>query len=202
MFKSILVLESVWDAKTVKSKSVFPFVKEFANVNELEAHHQTFTDNASLCHWINVFHKSKAKKPKLLYIASHGNTGSIGGLKRNINFSTIIDAVRKAKSIEYVHLGSCFVGKADNLDKMLRKAKHIKLAFGYNAAVSWIDSTMVDILLWQRVIEERDKKTRGKKSSSIVRDFIYEEIPGLAKDLKLECVYRRGKKLYDWGVVK
>lgn len=66
MFKSILVLESPWDSDSVYSKSVWPFVSEFARAMALQAFHQSFSDKKSFLHWVQQFNSEKISGEKLL----------------------------------------------------------------------------------------------------------------------------------------
>jgi len=196
MFKSILVLESIWDSTTVKSKSVWPFVSEFANVNGINAYHQVFTDKDSFCHWIKLFDKERATKPKLLYIATHGNIARISGLNHEINFNTILSEIRKTKTIQYVHFGTCYIGNPENLKLLLEKSKKVTMVSGYNKEVDWIDSTLFDIMLWGRIIS-RENNDKGKKSHSVVKDFVSEEVLGLADNLGFQFAYRYGDRIFE-----
>jgi hypothetical protein len=193
MFKTILVLESPWDPHSVKSKSVWPFVNEFANVYNIAAHHQMFTDKLSFQHWVQRFHKEKLSEPKLLYVAAHGGAGRIGGLKKDINGTTIVEACKKAKSIKYIHFGSCLFGTEDNLSNLLKSAKHLQWAAGYDKEVAWVDSTLFDVMLWGR-IGMRDCASTGKKFHTIAKELL-SEIPGLAKNLGFRFQYRYGKAI-------
>jgi len=193
MFRSILVLETPWVTESVKSASVWPFISEFANAMDLYAYHQIFTDTNSFCHWINVFNKEKnITMPKLLYIAAHGGVGQICGLKNRINGSTIIEKLKKSKTINYVHFGSCLFGNIPNLESLLKKAKHIKMAAGYKKTVDWVDSTAFELMLWQRIATRVDD-TKNLKLHTIVKEFVKDEVPGLAISLGFRCSYRYGK---------
>src|SRR5579862_3235608 len=125
MFKTILVLESPWDSKSVRSKSVWPFVSEFARATDIKAFHQSFSDKNSFCYWIARYNKEKLANPKLLYVAAHGRDGRISGLQKDINGITIRAALKKAKKIKYVHFGSCLYGTPHNLTQLLKEARHL-----------------------------------------------------------------------------
>jgi hypothetical protein len=189
----MLVLESPWDPKSVKSKSVWPFVSEFAGAIGIKAFHQTFSDKGSFCHWIARYNKEKLTDPKLLYVATHGSDGRISGLQRDINGITIRAALKRAKNIRFVHFGSCLYGTPDNLTQLLKEARHLLWAAGYNKSVDWVDSTLFDVLLWGR-IAQRDKHTKGLKTHTLAKDCL-EEVPGLSKNLGFCFQYRYGKKI-------
>jgi len=193
VFKSILVLESPWDDSSVESPSVWPFVSEFAKARGIRAYHQAFLDKASFIHWVETFNGEKLSEPKLLYIATHGQTGRISGLQKEINKRTIIATLKKATNIAFVHFGSCFFGSEQNLDELLSSATHIKWAAGYDQLVDWVDSTLFDILLWGR-IESRDEETKGQKTHKVATRLL-EQVAGLAQNLGFRFQYRYGDKI-------
>lgn len=195
MFKSILVLESVWDDQNIRSKSVWPFVSEFAKASNLLAFHQSFSDKHSFEHWIECYNREPLKGKKLLYIAAHGTGGRVSGLNRQINGATITSAMKKAKNIQFVHFGSCFYGKESNLSNLLSEVEHIRWTAGYQKSVDWVDSTLFDIMLWRRIAnrDPEDEDLRGTRTHTVAKKLI-REIPGLAKNLGFRFQYRyRGK---------
>jgi len=175
MFKSILVLESSWDKDTVDSQSVWPFIREFANVIGLHAHHQTFSDKNSFEHWINLYNHEKLPKDKLLYIAAHGSKNQINGLSSSINRESVFTILKRSKNLKFIHFGSCNFGNDENLGLVLKNAKHIKWAAGYSKSVDWIDSTLIDILFWHRQ-NSHDTNNKGLKTQNRTR-ILYEDIP-------------------------
>lgn len=195
MFKSILVLESPWGARSVESKSVWPFVSEFAKAMDLSAFHQVFQDKASFCHWIEVFNGESVQKPKLLYVAAHGTEGRIKALRKKINGQTVVSALQKAKKIRYVHFGSCLFGNDSNLSLLLGRARHIRWAAGYENVVDWVDSTLFDIMLWRRICI-RDWTTKGIKSHTLAQELV-SETAGLARNLGFRFQYRYRKNLWS-----
>lgn len=193
MFKSILVLESPWNSDSVESKSVWPFVNEFARATGLSAYHQTFLDKNSFEHWVSQYNKEDIVSPKLLYVAAHGGSGRISGLQKEINSKTIISTLKKAKNLKFVHFGSCLFGTENNLETLLCEAKHLHWAAGYEKSVDWVDSTLMDVMFWRR-IASRDEDTKGRKTHSITRELIA-AIPGLVNALGFRLQYRYGDKI-------
>lgn len=195
MFKSILVLESPWDRSSVYSKSVWPFVSEFARAMALQAFHQSFSNKDDFCHWVQQFNSEKVAQLKLLYVAAHGMDGRISGLEKSINGKTIYDALQKAKNIKYVHFGSCLCGSEANLDNLLKHAKHISWAAGYETSIDWVDSTLFDVMLWGR-IARRNSETKGLKTHTLVHKLLEKEITGLAQNLGFRFHYRYRKNIW------
>jgi hypothetical protein len=192
---TIFVLESSWDKENpLKISSVMPFVSEFAKQRGIKAYYQVFTDTRSFSHWINEFNKV-ATPSSLLYIASHGNRGSLYALNGGIKRGSIVNALAKAKNIKYVHFGACLFGSSENLNLILKKCKHFQWAAGYNKSVDWINSTLFDILLWGRITTREDHE-KSKKTQTIVKDIAENQAAGLVSELGFEYVYRYGKNIY------
>lgn len=196
MFKSIMVLEVPWDRNAVDSISVWPFVSEFARACKTRAYYRTFSDSPSFRHWVERFDKERlpgGKGGKLLYVAAHGDKGRIAGLRKRINCRTIVNSCAAAKSIGFVHFGSCFFGNEQNLDLLLKSAKKLVWVAGYEKDVDWVDSTLFDLMLWGR-IKMRDSASKGKQFQTIAEEFC-EELEGLAVNLGFRFHYRRGKDI-------
>lgn len=194
MIKTIFVLESTWNSENpLENCSVMPFVSEFAKQRNIKAYHQVFTDSKSFAHWVKHFNKA-ASSSSLLYIAAHGNSNSIEGLQGHIKSVTVLDALKKAKNIKYLHFGSCLFGGEINLKWILKNAKHFHWAAGYNKSVDWVDSTLFDILLWGR-ISARDEESKNIKTHTIVKDIVDNQVSGLTETLGFTYCYRYGTKI-------
>jgi len=191
MIKSILVLESPWDTESLRSQSVWPFVSEFCHIMGVEPLYRTFHDSASLAHWVEVFHSEHQASSKLLYVAAHGHRSRISALTA-VNHSTVADILKRAKSIEYVHFGSCSFGNEVSLRGLMKAARHVRWIAGYDTDISWVESTLFDILFWHRVLF-RDDETKGKHQTTLMTE-LYQNNP-LAKEMGFTVCYRRGRSV-------
>jgi hypothetical protein len=189
MFKSVLVLESVWRPKEIESYSAFPFVLEFGRVCGIGVYYQTFTDARTLSHWVRIFNTSDAPGPRLLCFAAHGKKRQLVGLQKYIDMAVILKACRNAKSIEFVHFGCCLIGNRQNLFRLLRSCEHIRWASGYDANADWIDSMVWDLSLWRRLIYRDEWK--GRRFYAIVESIVGENRK-LARKLGFQFLYRQG----------
>jgi hypothetical protein len=197
MFKSILVLESPWDNERVESTSVWPVVSEFSRVCGIKAYHQVFVDAASFRHWVEVFSADKSLKSKLLYIAAHGGQGRINGLRSRINSTTILESLREASGIKYVHFGSCFFGNDDNLRSLMDEAPHLRWVAGYRRSVDWIESTAMDLMFWRR-IAVRDDENEGMRTMKMA-ESLYRDMNGLVNKLEFNFFCRYGENINKLG---
>ena len=189
MIKSILVLESPWDTESLRAQSVWPFVSEFCHIMGIEPLYRTFHDSASLSHWVDVYHHEHQGSSKLLYIAAHGHRSRLSALT-SVNHSTVADILKRAKSIDYVHFGSCWFGNEESLTRLMKSARHVRWIAGYDTDISWVESTLFDILFWHRVLF-RDDDHKGKHQATLMNE-LYQNNP-LAKEMGFTICHRRGR---------
>jgi hypothetical protein len=197
MFKSILVLESTWDHESLEQISVWPFISEFANVKNLRAYYKTFSNKAALEHWVKLYNQEDSPRGKLLYIAAHGSMGSIAGLHANINGTTIRELLKQCPDIPYVHFGTCNFGSQRNLEKLLSEVDHLRWAIGYDQSINWIDSTLFDLMIWNRIAgrDPDDETIRARRAHTLVKELLDDSGNGLAKKLGFSFQYRYGDKV-------
>lgn len=187
--KTIFILESSWDYENpVENSSVVPFVTEFGRQRSVNIYYQFFTDTKSFCHWINEFDKTK-KPNALLYIAAHGKKGSLSGLTSSINRKTILYELKKLRNIKYVHFGSCLFGNKSNLLRLVKISKHLQWVAGYNEEIDWLNSTLFDLLLWNRLVLREDND-KGKLTHTIVSDLAEKHSGGLTNELGFVFAYK------------
>lgn len=197
MFKSILVLESTWDHASLDQISVWPFISEFANVKNIKAYYKPFSNKAALEHWVKQYNQDPIAGGKLLYIAGHGEKGTISGLKSNINGASIREMLKNCPNIQYVHFGTCSFGSRKNLESLLYEIDHLRWAIGYDEEVNWIDSTLFDIMVWNRIAarDPDDEAIKGKKSHTLIKELVDIHVDGLAKSLGFSFQYRYRDKV-------
>ncbi len=195
MIHHLLVLEAPWNEDTIRSNSVWPFVSEYCRIREIEAHRQHFTDLASFRHWVRCYSNEKLDGRRLLYIAAHGNPGSLAALSRSLNASSIIDSLAEAPKIDYVHFGSCLFGNHGNLDRLMQQAAHLRWAAGYDVEIPWIESMAFDLMFWSKVDGRcEDDETPRRQPHRGVTDLLGYASP-LAEKLGFRFYYRHSGRL-------
>lgn len=197
MIKSIFILESSWDSDApLEDYSVLPIISEFAKQRDIKTYHKNFTDLKSFKHWVEKFNK-ECSKGALLYIAAHGNKGSIDGLNTRINFTSVVDVIKGAKNIQFVQFGSCLVGNSSNLETLMKKAKHLRWVAGYNKSIDWVDSALFEILLWSRISPVgRQDNEKNIKTHTIVANILEHEVKGLTKAFGFNFIYKYGENIW------
>lgn len=105
-----------------------------------------------------------------LYIAAHGNDGSVFGLGNcEISRTVLRNMMRDAntnKTICGIYFGSCLVANKENALFWLKSTPptHLQWIAGYENSVDWIDSSAVDMIFWSKYLHER-KLNRSRKKN-------------------------------------
>ncbi len=190
MIECIFVLEGPWDERSIAPESLWPFVHQFAEVAGVHSFHRSFSDRKSFRHWLKVFNRhKKAPTNRILYIATHGSPGQLGGLFGGIQTKTIFKAICKAKSLQGVHFGCCEFGRPARLRQVLEEAKDLTWAAGYGCDIEWVDSTLFDIIFWNCLLPDED--VPGTHFYTRMKQFLH-DVGGLADRLQFSVAYRRG----------
>ncbi|HTM65640.1 MAG TPA: hypothetical protein VL093_04935 [Flavipsychrobacter sp.] len=197
MIKKIFVLESSWDSENpLEHHSVMPIITELTKQRNIKAYHQVFTDAKSFAHWVAKINDASTSG-SLLYIAAHGNRGSLSGVNGSIQRQTIVRHITRAKNIDFIHFGCCLFGNVSNLELIMKKAKHLTWVAGYEKEVDWVDSSLFDIFLWSRISHvARSSMDRKLKTSTIVQNVIEKQVNGMVKELGFNFACRYGKNIY------
>jgi len=198
MIKKIFVLESSWDSNNaLEHHSVMPIINELSKQRNIKAYHQVFTDAKSFRHWVDCINRNSTSG-SLLYVAAHGNKGSLSGVNGGINRSTVVNSIAKAKNIGFVHFGSCLFGNIENLELIMKKSRHLSWVAGYRKSVDWVDSSLFDIFLWSRISHVgRLNAGQNLKTHTIVKEIIGQQVNGMVKELGFNFVYRYGDKVFS-----
>lgn len=134
-------------------------------------------------------------RPRFAVGGRAGNPRSLGALTRSLNASSVIDTLAEAPRIDYVHFGSCLFGNHANLERLLREARHLRWAAGYDVEIPWIESTAFDLMFWSKVDGSReDDETPRRQPHTGVADLLgYTD--KLAERLGFRFHYQRGERV-------
>lgn len=163
---TILVLENPWTENTSDALSVLPFVEGLAMYSQdsVRVFAKPFYHAEELGHWLADFRRRKRGiGQRVVYIASHGTHGRVGGLPDGtgaINFHTFHRLLRSAGHIEGVHLGCCDFGNAENAERILRPDRRrvrsvpCQWVAGYDKYIDWFQSMLVDLIFWRELLRD------------------------------------------------
>jgi hypothetical protein len=107
-----------------------------------------------------------------IYLASHGDNGSISGIGGAAISRTVLrnmldssNKKRSANRVKGLYFGSCLVGNFPNAQFWLDGTPTTGLEWvaGYQKSVDWVDSSAVDMIFWSKYLKER-KQNRSRRS--------------------------------------
>ena len=142
-----------------------------------------------------------------LYVAAHGDFGKIeapdgSGLSRTFMRNTFCEANRRRRPLKGILFGSCKFGDEYNLIELLRPANirgveirnRIVWAGGYGEEIDYTRSSLFDIYFFDLFYRTNggDEITRVEKTL----ERLERTLPGLAENLSLRVVARRGPGRY------
>src|SRR5208337_1613692 len=180
----LAVIECRWWAEG--NDSVRPIFETLAGIVEGNPHsvrYDMFVEETSLSQIISDI----AGRPELhpIYIAAHGDSGSIGGLGQATVSRTVLRnmfrRVNAAGSIKGVYFGSCLIGTGENAAFWLSQAPTTGLLWiaGYTESVPWVDSSAVDMIFWSKYLHERQKNRNRRRGKWSELDMVKEASGGM-----------------------
>ena len=167
MDMKIAILEGKWfDNKNLSVEPLFHVLGDLLYRDAHPYYYHMIDDKNTLSDLINyVFRK---KNMKHLYIAAHGDErgviGTNGELISRTSIRNALNRVRNPKdggaygsSIDGVFFGSCNFMTRENA-KYILDSTDIKWVAGYSQKIDWIESSMVDIIFWQKFLLANENK--------------------------------------------
>lgn len=177
--KALLVLENPWwtPKQNPKRTSVLPFIEGLERcIGKFNIYHSNFYELQGFKYALNSDLTNTREGRLFLYIASHGSGKMVGGTAgyNGIQLNTLLRELQKVagtKNLEGVIIGSCEVGC--NVDYLIgtMKASHLRWIFGYTCSIEWMASTMIDLAIFEHLMElrEADLNTKDKIINSFAR---------------------------------
>lgn len=150
--KVIFVLESPWDLYKgdANKASVLPFIEGLAGHDgKMEVFHANFYDkNSFICALLSLCQIKFDNA--IVYIAGHGDTDEIAGVKTADLIKSVGVESRKY-NITGVMLGACLAGADSETLKEWTRGTNIKWIAGYSTSVYWLEGTMIDCAILSRM---------------------------------------------------
>jgi hypothetical protein len=189
------ILEGTWWSSR-ETPQILPYFQALANSGKgIELSHRTFRNLEDLMYWIRKIRKNEGA---FLYIASHGVGLSLVPTSSNekIENRKVIEALKEAKpgAISFLHFGCCEMIDANNrracLDAYLT-ASNAKWVSGYDMAVDWLPSTLLDIALIAELAVPYYQDTRVKTPRLSIRGLKFiRDYEQLVRSLRFSAAYR------------
>ncbi len=153
MSYAVLVLEHPWFrvSDDPAQTSIAPFLNGLSRLNDLSVFYATFFDARSfrqaLEHLMDA-RKLDSVKRIIIYVASHGSGGRIGG-EIGINLRTVFRRITELghDKVVGVILDACDVGMQFDIIEAGMNEAHIRWVTGFSASVDWLTATSIQLHL-------------------------------------------------------
>lgn len=190
----LAVVEGKWGAKTnVSVRSLFDVLVDI-NFKTPHAYvYEMFCDAHALDNIIARM--GNDEHVRYLYIGAHGSgrsiSGSGGTVSRAQLKNSLVRLLSNGQTIEGIFLGTCFFGNEENAAFVLNPNNDphppIKWVAGYRESIDWIDSSVLDLLFWNKFFSSNGTPIQRIEQTA---QQILKAAPGLVRDLGF-CIYRR-----------
>ena len=164
--------------------------------------HHHFSNAASLEHVVKHVADSRAR---FLYLGAHGNEngiyGSLGDDHGQVSRTVLRNALWRCwdegvGSFDGLFFGACSFVTERNAKFLLcgdKAPKSLKWVAGYSEDANWVDSTLLDVLFFKRVLERTERTPVKRVEYAAERIGLYAE--GLCSYLGFQVYVRsRGRR--------
>ena len=205
----LAVVESRWWKNGNSSvRGLFDVLADIHRDNPSAYHYEMFNNENSLREIVC----RTSRRYRNLYIAAHGNGGSIWGAEaRNRNQVSLeqlkdilnVASIQKRAKLRGLFVGSCGFVDEENAKYILtpKKKKAAKKSAvswiaGYSKSIGWMDSSVVDLFFWNAYYSVSKRSSEKERIESIAGK-IDKFMPGANKVLGFNIFLKRG-----WGNVE
>jgi hypothetical protein len=157
--KALMILENPWwDIEYNPGRaSVYPFFNGLEKFSDsIRVYHATFYEAHSFKAALDDLSSSIFER-LYLYIAAHGSKKKVACIHLD-NLLNIIQQKASEAKIEGVILGSCNVGMQVGRMQETVKSSNIVWMMGYRGVVDWMESTFIDLAVFQKMMSLRENK--------------------------------------------
>jgi hypothetical protein len=176
--KNIFCLEGDWEDDMRKKTSILPGLEMLHSISDVEFIYKTCGTEEELLYRVKDFvryRKSKYKHYNILYLATHGNKGTmyyedslnvLDFFKDNFNEGDFEDKI--------IHFGSCATMQMSEEDWIeFKNFTGAKIISGYLKNVDFLESTLFDILYFRTL--------QYRKAIKPLNDALFKEYEGMYK---------------------
>lgn len=189
---SLAVIEGKWSSrKNLSVKLLFDLLSDLNFDNPHEYYYEMFCDDRSLENVVSRMGQTRGVR--YLYLGAHGTNGYIDAAGGKVGRSRLRNILRGlgGRGIDGAFIGSCLFGREQNAEFLLVPGNGdtlpIKWLAGYTTEIDWIDSSVLDMLFWNKYFcYEGTPNERIERVASDLRRLV----PGLIHELGF-CIYRR-----------
>ncbi len=170
--KNIACLESLWNTDIEDRWSVRPILDVITNIQDLKLAHLSCNTEPEFAYNLKML--GKRKHYGILYLAFHGSPGEIYlADDTSISLEVLSDYMGERFQKRIIHFGSCRT--VDVSEKRLRsfvETTQVTLVLGYSKDVDWIESSAMDLLIFQSLQQYVDMSAWWRNMQKSYPDLI------------------------------
>lgn len=199
----LAVVEGRWfDDQNLSVRTVFDTLSDLLYETPHGYFHHQFSNATSLEHVI--MHVAATSASRFLYLGAHGDKegiyGSLGDDQGRVSRTALRNMLWRcwasgAGNLDGLFLGACSFVTKENAEFLLcgdKAPPTLKWVAGYAEEADWVDSTLLDILFFKRVLQRPEKSPVTRVEYAAKRMTLYAE--GLCSCLGFQVyVRKRGK---------
>jgi len=178
--KNIFAIEGEWtnrltDKETIKSS--LTFLEEIYGIKHIFRKVNTFS---SLLDYLHQGTKPSYKNYGIIVLAFHGSNKGIELEGQDISLTELANKCEGVLEDKLIHFSSCAILKDDDDIKYFKKVTGAKKMMGYSRNIDFLESTLFDIALLQK-LNEYDK-------AGNVDNYLQNNYPSLYEKLGFKLV--------------
>ncbi len=169
--KNIACLESLWDRQTENTRlNLFPMLELISKTQNARFSHLNCNTKGEFIYNLKLLCK---KNYSILYLGFHGSSGVIHlHDKTQINFTELAEMMKDNFSDWIVHFSSCSVFRKKKDLAQFVEDTNVILATGYTRNINWIESSALELILFQAIQRYKNAKIACKGVLSKYPDLV------------------------------
>ncbi len=168
--RNIACLESLWDDATENRRNVVPMLEIVSKLWSAKYSHLNCNTEAELEYNLKLIRR---RNYGILYLAFHGTPGSIHlHDKSAVSFSKLADLMGEQFSGWVVHFGSCSTLRSKTQLADFAEKTSASLVTGYTKDVQWIESTAIELLLFEKFQQHQSLKIAWRNMERDYSDLV------------------------------
>jgi hypothetical protein len=170
--KNIACLESLWNSDLEDRWSVRPILDVIANIQDLKLAHLSCNTEPEFAYNLRML--GKRRSYGILYLAFHGAPGE---LYLADDTAVSLEALQEYMGTRFsdwiIHFGCCSTIRVEQ--ERLRSfvaATQVKMVVGYTKDVDWIESSAMDLLIFQALQQYVDLRACWRHLQKSYADLV------------------------------
>ena len=184
----IFCLEGEWDPDLTVRNSVEPILTLFERLGIAKSVRRDVATTEEMTYYLRKWVQKRYVDYKVLYLASHGVSGTLELGKDSIDVVELADLLRGKCAGRVVFFASCLtLNLQDEELHAFAKTTKARAVVGYSKSIDWFDSAAFELLLLDRIVS-------GSRTDAFFNGLVRDH-QGFAR--KLGLIVATPTRVYD-----